>query len=159
MQQTARGGLLKIVGRQQTAEFFDIGQEKGTEMSKASRMVAAALALAVSLGGSASFAADGNWESTMMKPTRAKSLDVGTKHVISYFVSADGACRLTAMIADRSDDEAAAGAAQLQLTVEPGKTARIATADGNSLRFICLGRAEWMTATVVNRVALGAPAQ
>jgi hypothetical protein len=128
-------------------------------MSKASRMAAVALALAVMFGAGASFAADESWESTMMKPARAKSLDVGMKHVVSYFVSADGACRLTAMITDRSEDEAAAGTAQLQLVVEPGNTARIATADGNSLRFVCLGRAEWMTATVVNRVALDTHAQ
>jgi hypothetical protein len=128
-------------------------------MSKASRMISAALALAVWLGAGASFAADENWDSTMMKPTRAKSLDVGTKRVISYFVASDGVCRLTAMIADRNDEAAAAGAAQLQLAVEPGKTARIATADGNSLRFVCLGRAEAMTATVVNQVALGAHAE
>jgi len=128
-------------------------------MSKASRMISAALALAVSLGAGASFAADENWDSTMMKPTRAKSLDVGMKRVISYFVSSDGVCRLTAMIADRNDEGTAGGAAQLQLVVEPGKTARIATADGNSLRFVCLGRAEAMTATVVNRVALDANAE
>ena len=126
-------------------------------MSKASRRISAALAVAVSLGAGASFAADENWDSTMMKPTRAKSLDVGMKRVISYFVSSDGVCRLTAMIVDRNDP--AAGAAQLQLAVEPGQTARIATADGNSLRFVCLGRAEAMTATVVNRVALDANAE
>jgi hypothetical protein len=128
-------------------------------MGKASRMISAALALAVSLGSGASLAADANWESTMMKPTRAKSLDVGTKRVISYFVSSDGVCRLTAMIAERTEEESAGGAAQLQLAVEPGKTAQIATADGNSLRFVCLGRAEAMTATVVNRVALDANAE
>ncbi|HTO78671.1 MAG TPA: hypothetical protein VMJ31_02725 [Methylocystis sp.] len=128
-------------------------------MSKASRMTSTALALALSLGWGASFAAEENWDSTMMKPTRAKSLDVGMKRVISYFVSSDGVCRLTAMIADRNDEEASGGAAQLQLLVEPGKTARIATADGNSLRFVCLGRAEAMTATVVNRVALGTNAE
>jgi hypothetical protein len=138
--------------------MIDVRQEKGIEMSKASRMISAALALAVLLGAGASFAADENWDSTLMKPTRAKSLDVGMKRVISYFLSSDGVCRLTAMIADR-DDEGAASGAQLQLVVEPGKTARIATADGNSLRFICLGRAEAMTATVVNRVALDANAE
>jgi len=128
-------------------------------MSKASRMTSAALALAVWLAAGASFAADENWDATLMKPTQAKSLDVGTKRVISYFVSADGVCRLTAMIAERTEEESAHGAAQLQLAVEPGKTARIATADGNSLRFVCLGRAEAMSATVVNRVALDAGAQ
>ena len=70
-------------------------------MSKASRMTSAALALAVWLGAGASFATEENWDATLMKPTQAKSLDVGTKRVISYFVSADGVCRLTAMIAER----------------------------------------------------------
>ena len=51
-------------------------------MSKASRMASAALALAVWLGAGASFAADENWDSTLMKPTQAKSLDVGTKRKV-----------------------------------------------------------------------------
>jgi hypothetical protein len=128
-------------------------------MSKASRMTATALGFALAFGAGASFAADEKWESTMMKPSQAKSLDVGTKHVVSYFVRAEGACRLTAMIADRGGEEATSGAAQLQLVVDPGNAARIATADGNSLRFDCLGSAEGMTATVVNRVAWAADAE
>ncbi len=120
-------------------------------------MTAAAAALAFMFGAGASFAGE-KWESQSMKPAQAKSLDVGGKHVVSYFVSAEGACRLTAMITDRSE-EAGAGAAQLQLTVDPGNTARIATADGNSLRFVCLGNAEGMTATVVSRLAWDAHAE
>ena len=63
-------------------------------MSKASRMTSAALTLAVWLGAGASFATEENWDATLMKPTQAKSLDVGSKRVISYFVSADGACHM-----------------------------------------------------------------
>jgi hypothetical protein len=42
----------------------------------------------------------------------------------------------------------------LQLTVDPGRTARFATGDGNALRFVCLGRAETMSATALGRVAM-----
>jgi hypothetical protein len=128
-------------------------------MSKSLRLTTAALAFSVSLGAPASLVAEEAWESTMMKPQRAKSLNVGTKRVISYFLNSGGLCRLTAMIAERSDSEVATGAEQLQLVVEPGQTARIATTDGNSLRFVCLGRAEAMTATVANRLARGSDAQ
>lgn len=125
-------------------------------MMKNPRLTSAALALALTLGAGASRAADEKWESLMMKPNRAASLDVGSKRVVGYFLKANGVCKLTAMFADRKDVEAAA--MQLQLEVPPGETARIATAEGNSLRFVCLGGAESMTATAVGRLAFRADA-
>ena len=127
---------------------------KNSQLNKNWRLTSAALAIALSQGVGDSFAAEENWESLLMKPSRAVSLDVGSKHVVGYFVRKDGVCKLTAMFAENMDVEASADAAQLQLEVQPGETARIATAEGNSLRFVCLGRAEAMTATVVDRVAL-----
>ena len=35
----------------------------------------------------------------------AASLDAGAKHVVSYFVNADGVCKLTVMIADTVGDD------------------------------------------------------
>lgn len=121
-------------------------------MIKNSRLGSTALALAFSLNAGASLAAEKNWESLIMKPNRAMSLDVGSKHVVGYFLRQDGICKLTAMFADNT--EVAANAAQLQLEVHAGEAARIATAEGNTLRFFCLGRAEAMTATVLDRLAL-----
>ena len=130
---------------------------KEPKLIKNPRLTLAALTLALTLGAGASFAAEENWESLMMKPNRAASLDVGSKRVVGYFLKTDDLCKLTAMLADRKDVEAAA--AQLQLEIRPGETARIATADGNSLRFVCLGGAEAMTVTLVGRLALRAGAE
>jgi len=40
-----------------------------------------------------------------MKPLMALSVDTGTKHVVSYFLSVDGRCKLTLVIAERYGDE------------------------------------------------------
>ena len=77
-------------------------------MIKNPRLTLAALTLALTLGAGASFAAEENWESLMMKPNRAASLDVGSKRVVGYFLKTDDLCKLTAMLADRKDVEAAA---------------------------------------------------
>jgi len=89
-----------------------------------------------------------------MKPRMAASLDAGAKHLVSYFVSVDGVCKLTVMIVDAVGEDSGPQAAQLQLSVEPGRTARFATGDGNTLRFVCLGRAEAMSASALSRVAM-----
>ena len=41
-----------------------------------------------------------------MKPLKAISLDVGSKHVVGYFLNTEGQCRLTLMIADAFRDDA-----------------------------------------------------
>ena len=121
-------------------------------MIKNPRLTSLALALALTHAAGASLAADQNWQSQMMKPNRAVGLDVGSKHVVGYFLKKDGVCKLTAMFSDKDDVES--DAAQLQLEVHAGETARITAAEGNSLQFVCLGRAEAMTATVLDRLAL-----
>ena len=126
---------------------------KGINMKSASTFVAGALAGALCLQMTTKTPA-ADWSALTMKPRMAASLDAGAKHVVSYFLSADGVCKLTVMIADTVGDDAGAPAAQLQLSVDPGRTARFATGDGNSLRFVCLGRAETMSATALGRVAM-----
>jgi len=122
-------------------------------MKSASTFVAATLAGALCLGATTNVPA-ADWAAQTMKPRMAASLDAGGKHVVSYFVSADGVCKLTVMIADTVGDDSGAPAAQLQLSVDPGRAARFATGDGDTLRFVCLGRAETMSATALGRVAM-----
>ena len=121
-------------------------------MKSASTFVAATLAGALCLGATTNVPA-ADWAALTMKPRMAASLDAGGKHVVSYFVSADGVCKLTVMIADAVGDDSGAPAAQLQLSVDPGRAARFATG-GDTLRFVCLGRAETMSATALGRVAM-----
>ena len=122
-------------------------------MKSASTFVAATLAGALCLGATTNVPA-ADWAALTMRPRMAASLDAGGKHVVSYFVSADGVCKLTVMIADTVGDDSGAPAAQLQLSVDPGRAARLATGDGDTLRFVCLGRAETMSATTLGRVAM-----
>jgi hypothetical protein len=127
---------------------------KGINMKSDSRIVATALAGALCLATSTALSAAESWSALTMKPRMAASLDAGAKHLVSYFVSVDGVCKLTVMIVDAVGEDSGPQAAQLQLSVEPGRTARFATGDGNTLRFVCLGRAEAMSASALSRVAM-----
>jgi hypothetical protein len=93
-----------------------------------------------------------------MKPLMATSLDVGSKHVVSYFLNADGQCKLTLMIADAARDENSEPSAQilrLRLMVEPGKAALVDTTDGRLLQFACERDAQAMNATLLDQIAAG----
>ena len=127
---------------------------KGLNMKSASTFVAATLAGALCLWATTNAPA-ADWSALTMKPRMAASLDAGAKHVVSYFLSADGVCKLTVMITDTLGDDSGAPAAQLQLSVDPGRAARFAAGDGETLRFACLGRAETMSATTLGPLAMG----
>jgi hypothetical protein len=91
-----------------------------------------------------------------MKPLGAISLDVGSKHVVGYFLNADGQCKLTLMIADAPRDENSEPSAQalrLRLMVEPGRAALVDTTDGRLLQFACEPNAQAMNATLLDQVA------
>jgi hypothetical protein len=127
-------------------------------MKTGKRFAATALGGALILAATTSLSAAESWSETLMKPLAATSFDAGGAHVVSAFRNADGLCELTLTIADRTAAEATAPA-RLQLTVEPGRTARYDGADGSSSRFTCLGRAEAMALTKIDRVALRPDAQ
>jgi hypothetical protein len=91
-----------------------------------------------------------------MKPLGATSLDVGSKHVVSYFLKADGQCKLTLMIADAARDENSEASAQIlrvRLMVEPGRPALVDTTEGRLLQFACAPDAQAMNATLLDQVA------
>lgn len=90
-----------------------------------------------------------------IKPMHSVSVDAGNTHVAGYFLNTDGVCKLTLMLNEikGGDAEASNEASRFQLTVEPGRSARFDKGDGNALRFSCLGRAELMTLSKLDRVA------
>ncbi len=122
-------------------------------MKSGKRIVAATLLAALCLATTTNLSAAGSWSTLMMKPLGAVSFDAGAKHVVTYFIRYYGVCKLTVMIADLSGDDGDAKATQLQTSVEPQQTARFATADGKSLRFVCLEHAEAMSVTALNMLA------
>lgn len=111
--------------------------------------------LALSLGG-LSLAANANSPragepaALTMSPMQAQSLDVGPKHVVTYFLAGDDHCRLTLMIVDAGDD-AYQLASRIQLAVDSGGTARLDTMEGASLAFACDNGAQAMRVTRIER--------
>ena len=126
-------------------------------MKTGQRIVAMAFSGALCLATNTGLSAAESWSPVTMKPLMAISLDAGAKHVVSYFLSADGQCKLTLMIAENSGDQkdlSPTQASRVQVAVDAGRTARLDTAEGRSLRFACKAGARAMTASAVDRVAL-----
>lgn len=108
-------------------------------------------ALAVNMGTAAAETAGARAE---MHPRKAVSLDVGAKRVVSYFSGEKGACDLVVMLGDGFAEDVPASKAQLvSVSVEPGKSARIDTAEGKTLLFACKTGAAGMTLQTLDQVA------
>jgi hypothetical protein len=124
-------------------------------MKTAMRMVTAAFGGALCLAASMGPSAAESRSPVTMKPLGAKSLDVGSKHVVSYFLNADGQCKLTLMIADatREDSGPSAQVLRVRLMVEPGRPALVDTTEGRMLQFACEPGAQAMNATLLDQVA------
>lgn len=120
-------------------------------MKTGNRTVAGAIVGATLLAASSGLSLADEPAISTMAPLRAASLDVGSRHLVSYFVAADGLCRLTVMIAETGAPEAPA--TRLQLSVDPGKAARVDTAEGKSVSFGCAPQAQEMRVTRLERFA------
>jgi len=78
--------------------------------------VAAALVGALSLVASARLAAADSWSPLETKPLMAASFDIGSRHIVSSFVEANGRCKLTLMIREAEAPDS------LVATVVDGRT-------------------------------------
>jgi hypothetical protein len=124
-------------------------------MQTGQRIVAMVFSGALCLATNTGLSAAESWSPVTMKPLMAVNLDARTKDVVSYFLSADGQCKLTLMIAENSpQDPSSANASRVQFAVDPGKAARLDTEEGRSLRFACEAGARAMTASMVDQAAL-----
>jgi hypothetical protein len=121
-------------------------------------IVAAAFGGALCLAAGMSPSAAESRSPKTMKPMHAISLDVGSKHVVGYFLNAEGRCKLTLMVADVPRDETSEPSSQimrLRLTVEPGRPALVDTTEGRLLQFGCAPDAQAMNATLLDQMAAG----
>jgi hypothetical protein len=121
-------------------------------------IVAAAFGGALCLAASTGPSAAESRSPKTMKPMHAISLDVGSKHVVGYFLNAEGRCKLTLMVADVPRDETSEPSSQimrLRLTVEPGRPALVDTTEGRLLQFGCAPDAQAMNATLLDQMAAG----
>lgn len=126
-------------------------------MTSAKRMAALTLGSALLLAASPGLAAEPRALQTM-KPLAAVSFDAGAKHVIGYFVSAEGACKLTLAVHE-GGESAPFSTSRLQVSVDAGKSAKFDTAEGKSLLFTCRPSAQAMTAAAIDRLASRIDAQ
>ena len=69
-------------------------------MQTGQRIVAMVFSVALCLATNTGLSAAESWSPVTMKPLMAVNLDARTKDVVSYFLSADGQCKLTLMIAE-----------------------------------------------------------
>lgn len=94
----------------------------------------------------------------IMKAMQGVSFDIGTKRVVSYFLSDGSTCKLTLMLAEVvNGDIRGLTAARMTVAVEADKTAHLDTAEGKSLEFNCQAGAQTMRIEVLNRTAYQRP--
>ena len=92
-------------------------------------------------------------------PMHGVSFDIGSKHAISYFLINDGNCDLTVWLTDIShDDEAAPSTAtRMVISVAPGRTMQVGSAEGTAAEFACAANAESMSVRTLTEVAYSKP--
>lgn len=82
------------------------------------------------------------------RPAEAIHYVLGSKRAVGYFVGQKGECRVTLMIAEAVDPDAATptSAARLRLAMLPGQSASFGSADGGDVMLTCGARAETIEA-------------
>jgi hypothetical protein len=119
-------------------------------------LVAAAIALAVSASVTGVHAG-ANSSARVVKPLAGLSFPVGSKHAVGYFVPGRSGCELTLLVGESgdsvSDREKGSAPARLTTLVAAGRTARIDTAEGQSVEFFCSTGASFLTTRVIDRLA------
>jgi hypothetical protein len=91
----------------------------------------------------------------VMKPGTGAGFDIGAKHAVGHYRVVAGACNLTVVVGDRAQDEGALPAAgqRFNMALLPGRSAKVDTAEGKSLEFVCGAAAQAMTVRMIERVA------
>lgn len=114
--------------------------------------IAAVLALGTSASGT--YAAELTGPKTVF-PSHGVSIDVGSKHVVGYFIADNGTCNLTLLMGDKlaGDDVPASSAARLKQVVAGNSSAVVDTAEGESLELACQPGATAMTVRLLKQVA------
>jgi hypothetical protein len=114
-----------------------------------------AVAASLSLASAVAWA-DESGVTVAMKPLQAVSLDLGSRHVVTYFVTREGRCDLTVLTAARFEENAVAAPGDVQrlrFRVDSSSSALLDSPQGGSLQFACARDASALTLTRVDRVA------
>ncbi len=92
------------------------------------------------------------------RSTQAISHELGSKKAVGYFLSHNGACQLTLMVAEAVDVDVAppSSAAKLSVSILPGQSASLSSEEGQSMLMTCGADAQTLT---VNRAPAKASPQ
>jgi hypothetical protein len=80
------------------------------------------------------------------RSAQAMSYELGSKRAIGYFVSQNGQCQVTLMVAEAVDPEEgrATSAARISVSMVPGQSATLDSEEGSSMVLTCGSGAETM---------------
>ena len=106
--------------------------------------LALACLAAVSIGEAA---ANRNPALATYRSMQGISYEFGSKRAIGYYLSKDGACQLTLMLAEAVDPDVseATSAARLRLSMMPGQSAGLGSEEGESIVLTCGSGAQTMS--------------
>ena len=117
-------------------------------------------ALSLTASSALTMAEHGLADDLTLTPLNAASFNIGARHLVSYFTVSDSNCKLTVMIADAQAEDAireTGPASRLQLAIDPGKSARVDTADGGAASFACADDTQSMKVSKIERLAVASP--
>jgi len=99
-------------------------------------LLAAGSILCVAATGMASAHLSG---SSVFRATEAMTYVIGSKRAVGYFQTASGKCQLTMMIAEAVDPDVAMppSAARMSLSLIPGQSVALGSAEGETMTAIC----------------------
>jgi len=75
-------------------------------------------------------------EVAMYRPAQGVSHYFGSKHVVGYFLEANGACAVNLFLAENTV-EAAPSASRVQFKVLPGENIKLTSAEGQAIEMKC----------------------
>lgn len=88
------------------------------------------------------------------------SINVGSKRMVGYFLAQNYSCNLTLFMSDQqAEDEVPNSAARVRQVLAANSSARIDTAEGESLELACQPGASGMTVRLLKQVATFNPAK
>jgi len=88
-----------------------------------------------------------------MKPMQALSLDAGSEHIVSFYLSDNGQCRLYVTRAAEQSESNSFTATRYEARIDAGKSTRFVSASVSAYEFACSGDALAMNVMPVQQVA------
>jgi hypothetical protein len=96
---------------------------------------------------------------SIVRPMAGLSFVIGSKQAVGYYLPQRGGCDLMLIIGETSETAKQSDApARFSTFVAAGRTARMDTADGPSVKFFCSTGASFLTTRIIERLAYQTPA-